>query len=193
MSIEECARVAVAWFPESSQVTMVAIAGGESNYNPAAAGDPLRIFTPSLQNFYAPWACNDMLSFGYWQVFLGVHHAMIQTMSGASTPCEMAAWLSNPDNNGRAAAAVLVNQGFDAWTVYQNGNYHGFMEQARQAVDAARATAAKPPLPAPLLPAYFPRRVTLKFTTGDPITLDISAVQWGAEGWALHVLDDSPF
>lgn len=148
MSIEECAAKAVEWWDRSTAITMVAIAGGESSYNANARGDHLSIFSQFYQDLYAPYACDSYLSFGYWQIFLGVHHGRILAMSGISDPCGQAGWLFNAFNNARAAASILADQGFIAWSIFNNGAYLAFLAVATAAVDEALG-AGPPQQPAP--------------------------------------------
>jgi len=168
---------------------MVAIAGGESAWNPAATGDPLDIFLPRLQDLYRPWSVTGFCSFGLWQIFLPVHHEMIARMSGLWTPSELAEWLLKPDNNARAAAAVLANQGLSAWSVY-NGSLHlPHMGKALAAVIAARGYQPAPAQPeGPAAPAAF-RRLTIHHATDGTRTLDVTAFRWTPEAWELWVSD----
>lgn len=151
LSIQECARLAIEnWGPEEAP-TMVAIAGAESGWNPAATGDHLSLFSPAQQTAYAPFACHENLSHGYWQIFLGVHTPMIRSMSQLDSPCELADWLHIGTNNARAAAAIKANAGGNnPWSTYNNGGYEQFMEQAREAVlNEIQLPFLNPSLPPP--------------------------------------------
>lgn len=148
MSLEECAAIAVPWWGPEAAPTMVAIAGAESGWNPAAEGDHLSIFNPAQQLAYQPFACNGNLSVGYWQIFLGVHSPLVRNMSGLWHPCELAGWLHDGNNNARAAAAIRVNAGgYKPWSVFNDGSYAAFLPQAEEA--CRKFLESHPPNPEP--------------------------------------------
>jgi len=138
MTISEAAVAAIHHFSVSDAPTMVAIAGGESAWNPRAAGDDISIFTPTLQQRYAPYAVEGKLSHGLWQIFLPVHANMVRTLSGKAEPKELAEWLYNPENCAQAAQLILDSQGLTAWSVYNNGSYREYENEANAAVTVAR-------------------------------------------------------
>jgi len=133
---------------------MVAIAGPESTYDPWAKGDHILNFSPADQVQYAPYDCGGYLSFGYWQIFQGVHHALLQAASGSTDPCQWRDYLFIPINNAYIARQVWQSQGFGAWTAYNNGSYLAFKPQATLAVDAA--LGPPPPIVPPPLEAVAP-------------------------------------
>jgi len=134
-------HIAADWWPAREVAsTMTAIAMAESAGDNEAAGDP----AAGLLQVYAPYACNGKLSFGLWQIFLGVHHQMIRNMSGVANPCAQAQWLYDVQNNARAASAVLANQGYGAWSTYTAGVYKQFLPEAFMAWDMLHATEPTP-------------------------------------------------
>jgi len=141
MQIEDAAIAAVKHFPQERQEIMVAIGGAESNWNPTAEGDRLDSFSPIRQESYREFAFGGYLSFGIWQIFLGVHTPRVRKLSGLSSPGELAAWLMVPDNNARVAAEILQEQGLEAWSTYSNGQYLQRAIEAGYAVEQARKAA----------------------------------------------------
>jgi len=141
MTIAEIASVAVKNFVGDDQIVMTAIAGAESGWNPRAAGDPLDSFTEAQRRVYKMFASNDMLSFGAWQIFLGVHTPLVRSMSGFASPEDLSLWLTDPDNNARVAKAILQTQGFTAWSTYTDRQYQQFTIEASAAVREARDAA----------------------------------------------------
>lgn len=144
MQIDEVASIALDTWDESTAQIMVAIAGAESGFDERAAGDALSIFSPGLQQAYAPFAYNSHLSFGLWQIFLGVHTPLIRSFSGLSAPEQLAGWLSNPRNNALAAKEILSSQGFQAWSTYNNQAYLDFEIEGSAAIRAAKASRSNP-------------------------------------------------
>jgi len=136
MTIASVAVAARDTFAEADRVTMLAIAGAESAYNDAARGDNLSNFDSADRIKYAPFACADWLSFGPWQIFLGVWQQDLEILSGVKGSCPLANWLSNANNNAKAAYMVLSRQGFTAWSTYNNGAYRQFENEARAALAA---------------------------------------------------------
>lgn len=145
MSIEDATNAAIDWFPSADRLTMIAIAGAESNWNPTAEGDRLDSFSPEAQARYAPFAFGGYLSFGYWQIFLGVHTDLVRLQSGLKTPGELATWLMNGSNNARVAATILASQGKEAWSTYNDAQYLSRETEASAALAAAiKADPANP-------------------------------------------------
>ena len=187
MNVDEVAGLAVAWFndpgydpPESGPVNreraiiMTAIAGAESSfindgvrvYNEVARGDKVI----DIGSRYAAYACDGYLSFGLWQIFLGVHSPEVARKSGFTSPCPQSVWLFGPDNNAGMARDILNSQGYEAWSTYNGGQYKAFLPEATAAVDRV----LNPPAPPP--PAPVPQQVyTLKVWPDYSVTLE---VQW---------------
>jgi len=149
LSIEQIATLAVSWWPDpETAATMTAIGMAESNGNTDAHGDPVA----NMPHQYDAFASQGYLSWGLWQVFLGAHNGRIQAMTHISHPDEQARWLTDPNNNARAAAAILADQGFNAWSVYKGGQYLSWMPLAKAAVAALTVAPPPPPKPAEEVP-----------------------------------------
>ncbi len=151
MSIGHCAQVALKHWSGEDAITMVAIAGAESSWREDAAGDPISYFHSIGQYQYDPYACGGYLSFGYWQIFQGVHYEALRSFTGSNDPCVWAAWLKNGAQNAQIAyniwrgrLSVGLNP-FTPWSTYNNGAYLQFMDEARAAVEGAPAPAPIPP------------------------------------------------
>jgi len=143
------ARYALDWYKDPDlAIIATAINIAESNGDPNAEGDKAE--GPLAP--YAAFACHGFLSFGLGQVFLGVHHDMIETMSGETLPCGQAEWLKDPDNNFRAQTAIHANQGWRAWSTFGTKPYLDALSEARLAI--AELTQLQPPLNPPPEPPH---------------------------------------
>lgn len=141
MSIDDCAKAAVAQWSRQTAITMVAIAGAESAYRLDAKGDPASKYPD-----YAPYACDGWLSHGPYQVFLGAHNGRIHDLSGGLiVPCSQANWLYDWNNSTLCAASILEAQGFRAWSAYQVGFHTKYVPAATAAVDRALSPPPPPP------------------------------------------------
>lgn len=142
MKLEEIAPIALDWFKDPSNAAVItAIDMAESAGDPRAKGDA----TSTLHSQYDKFSCEGFLSFGLGQIFLGVHTPMIQSMSGLVTPCDLAEWLFDPNNNMRAQHAVFANQGFDAWSVHKVGHHLQYLDAARAAIASLVAAGVGQP------------------------------------------------
>jgi len=130
------------WAPPEA-IVMVAIAGAESAYNGNGRGDRISIFNTADKAKYAAFACGEYLSFGAWQIFLGVHTQRVRDWSGLSAPCELAEWLMDVKNNATIAKIVYDNQGFRAWSTFANDAYVAFLDDATAAVSAVLAATTQ--------------------------------------------------
>lgn len=101
-----------AGFSAAEAVTMTAIAGAESGFDPAAVGDV------GLQN--ATWGP----SIGLWQV------RSIKAQSGTGGVRD-ATRLSDPAFNAKSAYSIYKGQGLSAWSTYSNGAYKGYVATAQ--------------------------------------------------------------
>lgn len=137
MQIVEVAQVALEHFPSAYQSRMIAIAGAESGFDPLASGDRLDSFSAETQPAYAPYAVNGYLSFGLWQIFLGVHTPRIQAMSGYVDGPDLVRWLQEPRNNAKAAASILADQGLGAWSTFNNASWQRYEIEASAALSTA--------------------------------------------------------
>jgi len=162
MTIAQVAAAAVREFVADDQVTMVAIAGSESSFNAKAKGDPLSAFNIREQELYKPFAVEGFLSFGPWQIFLGVHTPLIRRLSQKYDQADLADWLMDYENNATAAREILGSQGFPAWSMYSNGDYRRYVIEADAAVKAARAA----------LPQVEPLPYVAFSLNGDTVHLD---------------------
>jgi hypothetical protein len=119
LSAVDVAKVyAQAGFTGDALVTMVAIARGESGWNPGAAGDT------SITN-------------GTWGPSLGLSQIRSVNAQRGTGGWRDADALLDPAFNARAAFAIS-NGGtdFGPWTVYSAGIYQQFVEEAKAAVTA---------------------------------------------------------
>jgi len=153
--IDQLAALTYDWLKDPEKaVTMAAIIKAESGGDEYAVGDPARgALLP-----YAAFACNGHLSFGLAQIFLGVHTPRVQKMSGLTEPCDLANWLHDPNNNMRAAAAVLADGGFRAWSTFNSDAYLPYVAEAQLAMNYHLANLhvqpVTPPPPPPTLAIY---------------------------------------
>jgi len=143
--IDEVARAALKAFPHEKVEIMVAIAGAESAYRLDARGDALASFAPEAQLKYEAMAWGGYLSFGPWQIFLGVHSQRVARLSGLSSQGALAIWLFDADNCAKVAAEILAEQGLEAWSTYSNGQYLQFEIEASAAVARADNSNAERP------------------------------------------------
>lgn len=115
-----------AGFPASQAAIMVAIAGGESGWNPNAVGD-----VGLADDTWGP-------SIGLWQI------RSLRSQTGTGRERD-ASRLKDPAFNARAARIVYQQQGFRAWSVYTSGRYLSYLGQGTGAavgeVASAGATA----------------------------------------------------
>lgn len=154
MAIADVAAAVKGLFPASSQATMVAIGMAESGCSETAAGDPLSNYRPLTASDVAH-SCGGDTSFGWSQVNLPSHAALIADLSGvpASNPCGQAAWLKNYQNAARAAYRIS-NGGTDfrPWSTYWRnvntqagpgqGAYRTYLAQAKAALAGAPSAGA---------------------------------------------------
>ncbi|MGB9887913.1 MAG: hypothetical protein ACPLRW_13110 [Moorellales bacterium] len=176
MGAIDCARAILKYVSDrDTAVTFVAIAGAESGWRLDARGD--------CGN--GSWSCNGCCSWGPWQVNICAHYPWLKDVVGSTDPCAIARWLTaSYDNSARAAATVKARQGFCAWTVYEkwcsprhNGRYRDFLDEARQAVDAALAEQPQPP---PQPQPYPPTAAAI-----IPVAAALASVALGGAGVGL--------
>jgi hypothetical protein len=113
-------------------VVMVAIAGAESSYQNDAKGD---------YGLGGP-TCDGSTSWGLWQIH-NVHSQYLTQVTGSSNPCDWENWCFNPNNNAKAALAII--NGFpsplsalqNAWyTDWKTGSYVQYLGKAQQAMNS---------------------------------------------------------
>lgn len=123
MSIQECATAAIQVFPSTIliptrsgryplPVVMVAIAGPQSGWNPAIAGDPLG---ESGCTSCVPPDCHGYTSWGLWQIHNSTRTFLI-AQTHSTEACVWAQWLYDPVHNAQAAYYLYQQQGLvGAW------------------------------------------------------------------------------
>lgn len=131
------ADAALLYFPEPVAVTMTAIAGAESSFNPGARGGRIS-WAARLVNRH----CGGFTVWGLWQIHLSAHWQTLRSL-GAPTywgPCAVAWWLSYPRNNARAAYVVWLRAGrsFRPWEAYTLGAWRRWLPVAQQAIAEAK-------------------------------------------------------
>lgn len=140
MSYEQAARSALPFWTPSDRIIAVAIAAAESGEFYALHGDHLNIFSPAQQAAWVRYSCEGFLSHGPWQVFAGVHHNILTQMSESPDPCYWSHWLEDYNNAAYAAFCVWLlhggytQQGWRAWSTYNNRSYERYLERAAEAV-----------------------------------------------------------
>jgi hypothetical protein len=162
LSLEDVARLALAYWTRDDAITMVAIAGAESAYIEDRPSSTDRIGMPDDQDAWRPYACQGVYSWGLWQVFMPVHRYLLQEASGSTDPCTWRDYLCDGAHNAYIAYRIWLSQGFGAWYTYNVGAHKRFLVDATMAVDEvlARPKPAPPPVPpaggAPPLTAVAP-------------------------------------
>lgn len=110
--------------------TMLAIGAAESAQFTQDRGDPAANYPQ-----YVQYACDGYLSFGWWQVFAGVHFDKYTRLTGSSDPCAWYRWAQQPVNAALIAKQVLGAGNYSAWSVYKNGAYKAHLARAIEVVD----------------------------------------------------------
>ena len=123
-----------AGFNRAEADTMTVIAHYESGWDPANVGDQ------TLSRYG---------SIGLWQIFTGAHTPSEFGLGNSGWNRPLIAELANPTTNAKAARVVYREQGFTAWSTYNN--YHGdaawdkLLKQI-QAIKAVGGIAPAPPV-----------------------------------------------
>lgn len=177
MSIAEAMTAALSVFPRATVstshgdlplvVVMVAIAGAESGWTPNEDGD-CGLGGPSCGS--CSNEAGTATSWGLWQIH-NVHADMLTRYSGSSDPCVWRSWLFDPTNNAKAAFAVYSEQGLEAWTTWNHGQWSEHIGAAQQAYSAAM----NPP-PGPSVAAFVSTPTPQSQATAAP------SVRWGMWG-----------
>lgn len=113
-----------AGFDPATAAVMVAIAGAESGWNPAALGD--------VSREDATWGP----SVGLWQV------RSERAQYGTGGPRD-ASRLTDPAFNAAAAYTIYRGQGLRAWSTYNSGAYRSYLGQAATASTSGAGTGAR--------------------------------------------------
>jgi len=109
-------------FSPADAVTMTAIAGAESGYNPQA---------------HNPTPPDD--SYGLWQInMLGAMGPQRRAQLGITSN----AALYDPATNARAAYMIFRGQGLRAWSTYTNGSYRANLPSAQSAAKGSPGSIA---------------------------------------------------
>ena len=154
MSIADAAAAAVLYWSRDNAITMVAIAGPESSYRNDAPSSTDVWGMPGEDPAWRPYACQQVYSWGLWQIFMPVHKAKLGELTNSSDPCFWSAYLCDPVNNARVAHWVWTEQGFQAWSAFNDRSYLAYMDRATVAVDEALGPTPPDivPLPAAVVP-----------------------------------------
>ena len=145
LSIYDVARLAVAYWTRDDAITMVAIAGPESGYIEDRPSSTDVIGMPGDNESWRPYNCLGVYSWGLWQVFMPVHHYLLEEATGSSAPCDWMDYLCDGAHNAYIAYRIWLSQGFGAWSTYNVGAHQRFLADATMAVDYI----ITPPKPAP--------------------------------------------
>lgn len=127
---------------------MTAIAGAESNYQ---------------QNNWGDKTLSKYGSVGWFQIFTGAHSPTEVLGSGGNSTSDWsqteAQQLVDPVANTNAAATVFKEQGFGAWSTYNNGAYKKYLATAVSAANGSGGAVV--PLDTPLSNPNSPSGPTL--------------------------------
>lgn len=159
MSIGDAADQAVQFWSRPDAINMVAIAGAESGWVNDIPSSTDVWGMPGEQAWWRPYSCNQVYSWGLWQIFMPVHREKLQPATGSTDPCIWRDYLLDPHNNAYIADQILRTQGFSAWSAYNDLSYRAFLHDAELAVDRALERIGPPvprppfwPAPTPILP-----------------------------------------
>ena len=182
MTLADCAAQAVLQWPRDTAITMVAIAGGESGW---VNGCPSTVDVVGGSGDRAEWrqyACDGVYSWGLYQIHMPSHHDRLYDVTLSTDPCVWRDHLIDPGFNTVMAAEILSGQGYTAWSVYNNGAYRTYIDQATLAVDEALGLQPPAPyIPPPIWPPLPAGFLTLPMT--DPMaamrlsSLDVAPVE----------------
>lgn len=140
---------------------MTAIAGAESDYDPYSNGDT---------------TLSQYGSVGYWQIYTGAHSPS-EVKAGSGTTIgswtqSLADALSDPSTNATAAMIVYGEQGYSAWSTYNNGAYLNYLGKATTASYNA-SDLEGPQIPGTQSPAPSTGGAT---STSSSSTVDVSGL-----------------
>src|SRR5689334_2109080 len=124
-SVYQLARAA--GFTPAQAVTMTAIAGAESGWNPNAVGD-----TGLADATWGP-------SIGLWQV------RSLNAQAGTGGPRD-ATRLKDPAFNAYAARQVYTEQGFGAWSTFTNGRFRNYLGASSSSTSSSTSSSAGGPI-----------------------------------------------
>jgi hypothetical protein len=165
LSIYDVARLAVAYWLRDDAITMVAIAGAESGYIEDRPSSTDVWGMPGDNASWRPYSCLSVYSWGLWQVFMPVHHYLLEEATGSTNACDWADYLCDGAHNAYIAYRIWRVQGFAAWSTYNVGAHQRFLVDATMAVDYVLAPprpAPPPPPPPPPPPAGAPPLISVQ-------------------------------
>lgn len=124
-----------AGFSRAEADVMTVIAHAESGWNPANVGDR------TLSRYG---------SIGLWQIFTGAHTPSEFGLGSSGWNAPRVAALAVPATNAHAARVVFKEQGFSAWSTYNDQHTSSAWAALLKQVSAIKATGAAPkPAPKP--------------------------------------------
>lgn len=88
-------------------------------------------------------------SLGPWQINMAWNWAVVSQFAGSSDPNQVAYWLLDWNNNAEIADLIFRNQGFTAWSTFNDGAYQAYLGRAQAALAAVGALAPSPATPGP--------------------------------------------
>lgn len=108
-------------------------------------------------NIYANWDIVMKLS-GITFPTLATESAWYRIPANENDVFPLKAWLQIPENNVKAARSIWDRQGFQAWTVYNQGFYVEYLDRATQAINQVLSEMGEqPPIIPPITePTPFP-------------------------------------
>ena len=182
MSLADCAAQAVLQWPRDTAITMVAISGAESGWINGRPSTVDVVGGPGDRAEWRQYACDGVYSWGLYQVHMPSHHARLQDVTFSTLPCVWRDHLIDPGFATVMAAEILSGQGLSAWSVYNNGAYRTYIDQATAAVDEALGVGPPPPvIPPPIwppLPAGFLLLPLVDpLAAGRLVSLDVAPVE----------------
>lgn len=149
LSLYDVARLVVAYWLRDDAIVMVAIAGAESGYYEDRPSSSDRWGMPGDNEGWRPYSCDQVYSWGLWQVFMPVHRFILEDTTGSTDPCKWRDYLCDGGHNAYIAYLIWLSQGFGAWSTYNVGAHKRFLVDATMAVDYVLATPKPSPKPVP--------------------------------------------
>lgn len=136
---------------------------------------------------------------------IGVHAQKCRDAMGYdATPCEIAEWLRDGNNNALIAKQIWDGQGYGAWSTFNVGSHIPYLPEAREAVaivlpeyggpGPAPAPAPAPPPPPPSSPPDVGPQPGTFYTVKSGDTLSsISAEAYGTpDDWPVIYAHNAP-
>jgi hypothetical protein len=149
LSLDAVARLVVAYWLRDDAIIMVAIACAESGCIEDRPSSTDVWGMPGDNDSWRPYSCNQVYSWGLWQIFMPVHRYLLEEATGSLDPCFWRDYLCDGAHNAYIAYRIWLSQGFGAWSTYNVGAHARFLVDATMAVDAVLATPSPAPPPTP--------------------------------------------